>query len=178
MAFKQWSMGTPHIPIIDDYHMRQILSYIGQEVLHRSKKNAIKCSCWTNNYGHPDRTCTLCGGSGFSFAEGNHSERIIKGFVEQYPPLGRAGIGDYVTQAGPVQRYTHRMFTYGWEHSNIALGDIIIFPTDTNVTRFEHDIILNEVNYGSYGQKVFTEVRMVRKVYSESGETDPTKSMA
>ena len=171
-------MGTPHIPLIDDYHIRQILSVIGQEVLHRSKKNAVKCSCWNTVYGHPDRTCTLCNGSGYNFTEGNSSERTMNCYVEQYPPLGRAGIGDYVTQAGPVQRYTHRLFTFGWEHENVAVGDIIIFPTDVNLTRFEHDIILNEVNWGSFGIKVFTEIRMVRKPYAERGETDPTKPMA
>ena len=173
MAFKQWSMGTPHIPLVDDYYMRQILSIVGQEVIHRSKKTATKCSCWHEHYGHPNRTCTICDGSGYLF-----TDRLIKGYIEQYPPLGRGGIADFVTQAGPIQRYTHRIFTYGWEHDYVAVNDIIIFPTDTNVQRFEHDVVLNEVNFGTYGVKVFTELRLIRKVYSESGETDPTKPMA
>jgi hypothetical protein len=173
MAFKQWSMGTPHIPLVDEYYMRHILSLVGQQVIHRSKRDATKCSCWSSTYGHPDRTCTLCDGSGYLL-----TDRLMKGYIEQYPPLGRQGIGDFVTQAGMVQRYTHRIFTYGWEHEKVALHDIIVFPIDSNLTRFEHDVILNEVKWGSYGQRVFTEIRMVRKSYSESGETNPTKPMA
>ena len=178
MAFRQWTMGTPHIPNIDDYYMRHILSNVGQTILHRSKRTASKCSCWNNFYGRPNPTCAICSGSGYSFTEGAGSERKFLAYVEQIPPTGRSGIGDYITPAGLVQRYTHRLWTYGWEHDNFAVGDIVIFPIDSNYTRYEHDVVLNEVKYGSFGQKVYTLVKIIRKPYSESGETDPTKSMS
>jgi len=164
------TLGTPHIPRIDEREFRMILTVHGIKVIHRSKNSAIKCSCWDDITGHPNRYCPLCD-NGYIY-----NDRIIDAYVRPVDPQGRSEIADFVTQAGELQRYNYFLFTYGSEGEKIAVGDTIIFPISSTSIRYEHDVVNIQTLLGTHGSKVYTRVYLMRKPYAETGETDPSKS--
>jgi len=167
MAFRQLNLGTPHFPRIDGREFQMILTIHGVKVIHRSKYTATKCTCWDDITGQPDRFCPLCNNGWI------YEERIIDAYIRPIEPQGRNEIADFITQAGPVQRYNHILWTYGHEGEKIAVGDTIIHPIDG--IKFEHDVINVLTMIGTHGKKVYTRLYLMRKPYAETGETDPTK---
>lgn len=172
MAFRQFNVGNPFLPRIDWRMIKYIIDFIGVKVIHRSKYTATKCSCWITKSGHPDPFCSTCNGGGYIY-----TDREFKAHIFPEEPVGRSGIADFVTQAGPFQRYNHRMYCVGTEGKNIAVGDTIITKKyEENGIRLEYDVVHVYTRTGSYGARVYTHCFLMRKPYADTGETDPTKS--
>lgn len=172
---RQATIGTPHVPKVDSREFEFILSQFPTWVRLLGKKDATRCPNWNPRYGTHAVDCPLCGGDGFVYS--GVSDRPIQCIMEARSPHGRSGLGDYVTQAGRIQRYDYLMYTHHWEFGQIVTGDTIIFPINTRLQEIEYNVANVIPYWGTHGNMVYITCLLWKKDVPELTEPPLTSQL-
>lgn len=165
------TIGSPTTPVIDDREFRFILSQFPSWVKVKTKSETTRCDCWDDESGSYDPDCSNCS-DGWMYS--GSSDRTIQAIMQPFWPHGRSSSGDFVTQAGRVQRYDYSMWTHGWEWGKIVTGDVVIYPVGKNVQQYEFNVMHSLAHPGTHGNIVYCRFLLWKKPVGEN-MTFPTQ---
>jgi len=162
---RQLKIGSPHTPIIDEREFTIILSQFPSWARLLAKKDSVRCSCWDAITENRDPYCSICN-DGWIY--GNADDRPIQCIMEAFPPHGRSGNADFVSEAGRLQRYDYLMYTYGYEWGKIVVGDTIIWPIDAPQQQIEFDVANVVPYFGTSNRVIYIACMLWKKDISQN----------
>ena len=169
MASPQWNVAVPVIPRALHADIRKMVMVHGQYVKWLTKSaNAKHTDCWDDIMEQPDPDCSVCGGSGYNFAE-----RKVKMVIYEELPHGfQGGAGSLHTTGGKVERLDATAFVAGDVGKNIMKDDLIIFPFDASQPNTEFTVI-TKVPFHVFGNKPIVYKLMLFKSIRDEYTANP-----